>query len=57
MGSPPQNSDLTFPQADVAGELNPGTNTHVHVDSVSSELAASKVYISSYFHFHIQVSA
>ncbi|KAL2323070.1 hypothetical protein Fmac_027449 [Flemingia macrophylla] len=42
MASPPQNSDLTFPQADVVGELNPGANTHVQVDPTSSELEASK---------------
>ncbi|TKY53104.1 hypothetical protein E2542_SST24627 [Spatholobus suberectus] len=42
MASSPQNSDLTFPPADVAGELNPGENTHVHVDPISSEVVASK---------------
>ncbi|XP_027364891.1 uncharacterized protein LOC113871978 [Abrus precatorius] len=42
MGSPPQNSDLTFPPADAVGELNPGNNTQVQVDPVSSEVAASK---------------
>ncbi|KAK7348792.1 hypothetical protein VNO80_23471 [Phaseolus coccineus] len=42
MASPPQNSDLTFPPADVAGELHPGTNTHVQVDPTSSEVEASK---------------
>ena len=43
MASPPQNSDLTFPAADIAGELNPGRNTHFHVDPTSSEVDASKV--------------
>ena len=43
MASPPQNSDLIFPAADVAGELNPGRNTHFHVDPTSSEVDASKV--------------
>ncbi|KAK7278676.1 hypothetical protein RJT34_23711 [Clitoria ternatea] len=42
MASPPQNSDLTFPPADVVGELNPGINTQVQVDPVSSRVAASK---------------
>nr|KYP45250.1 hypothetical protein KK1_033203 [Cajanus cajan] len=42
MASPPQNSDLTFPPVDVVGELYPGTNTHVQVDPVSSEVATSK---------------
>jgi len=42
MASPPQNSDLTFPPADVAGELHPETLTHVQVDPTSSEVAASK---------------
>ncbi|KAG5130403.1 hypothetical protein GLYMA_13G154500v4 [Glycine max] len=42
MASPPQNSDLIFPAADVAGELNPGRNTHFHVDPTSSEVDASK---------------
>ncbi|KAK7392624.1 hypothetical protein VNO78_21068 [Psophocarpus tetragonolobus] len=43
MASPRQNSDnLSFPPADVVGELNPGINTNVYVDSESSELAASK---------------
>ncbi|CAL0299403.1 unnamed protein product [Lupinus luteus] len=42
MASPSQNSNQMFPRADVVGELNPGMNTHFHVDSVSSEVAASK---------------
>ncbi|KAK7345326.1 hypothetical protein VNO77_15928 [Canavalia gladiata] len=42
MASPLQNSDLTFPPADIAGELNPGNNTQVHVDPESSEVAAAK---------------
>ncbi|KAJ1375882.1 hypothetical protein SESBI_50534 [Sesbania bispinosa] len=37
MASPPQNSDITFPPADVSGTLNPGKNTQVQVDPVSSE--------------------
>ncbi|MED6134073.1 hypothetical protein PIB30_034112 [Stylosanthes scabra] len=42
MGSPTLKSDETFPAADVAAELNPGNNTHVHVDPISSEVAAAK---------------
>ncbi|XP_057426954.1 uncharacterized protein LOC130720345 [Lotus japonicus] len=42
MASPTQNSDLTFPQADVVGDLNPGGNTQVQVDPISSEVAVSK---------------
>ncbi|KAJ1379836.1 hypothetical protein SESBI_46554 [Sesbania bispinosa] len=42
MASPPQNSDITFPPADVSGTLNPGKNTQVQVDPVSSEVAATK---------------
>jgi len=40
MASPPQNSDLTFPPADVVGELHPWTNTQVQVDPTSSEVEA-----------------
>ncbi|KAK7267996.1 hypothetical protein RIF29_20678 [Crotalaria pallida] len=42
MASSPQNSNQAFPTADVVREMNPGTNTQFHVDSVSSEVAASK---------------
>ncbi|XP_004494043.1 uncharacterized protein [Cicer arietinum] len=42
MASPAENSDQTFPSADLAGELNPGNNTQVHVDPISSEVAATK---------------
>ncbi|RYR53202.1 hypothetical protein Ahy_A06g028200 isoform D [Arachis hypogaea] len=35
-------TDETFPAADVAAELNPGNNTRVQVDPVSSEVAAAK---------------
>ncbi|XP_061366773.1 uncharacterized protein LOC133309922 [Gastrolobium bilobum] len=42
MGTPIENSDLTFPPADIAGELNPGNNTNVQVDPISSEVAATK---------------
>ncbi|KAL5096091.1 hypothetical protein RYX36_000418 [Vicia faba] len=42
MASPPQNSDETFPSADLAGELNPGKNREVQVDPISSEVAATK---------------
>lgn len=44
-------SDQTFPAADVKNELNPGLNTKVEVDPISSAVAASleaKV-INSYF--------
>ena len=50
MGSPTENSDQTFPPADVAAELNPGNNTNVQVDPISSEVAAAremKVHTSS----------
>ncbi|XP_014490690.1 uncharacterized protein LOC106753403 [Vigna radiata var. radiata] len=42
MASQPQNSDLTFPPADVAGELHPEINTNVQIDPTSSEVAAYK---------------
>jgi len=42
MASEPQNSDLTFPPADVVGELHPEINTNVQVDPSSSEMAAYK---------------
>ncbi|BAT99147.1 hypothetical protein VIGAN_10053800 [Vigna angularis var. angularis] len=42
MATQPQNSDLTFPPADVAGELHPETNTNVQIDPTSSEVAAYK---------------
>lgn len=42
MASSPENSDETFPSADIAAELNPGNNTEVQVDPISSEVAASK---------------
>ncbi|CAL5190975.1 unnamed protein product [Lathyrus oleraceus] len=42
MASPPENSDETFPSADLAGELNPGKNREVEVDPISSEVAATK---------------
>lgn len=32
----------SFPAADAEKELNPGTNTEVEVDSVSSEIAEKK---------------
>ncbi|KAE9605350.1 hypothetical protein Lal_00025585 [Lupinus albus] len=32
----------TFPAADVVGELNPGINTEVELDPISSQVAASK---------------
>ncbi|OIW02026.1 hypothetical protein TanjilG_11619 [Lupinus angustifolius] len=35
-------NSATFPAADVVGELNPGINTEVEVDPISSEVAASK---------------
>ncbi|XP_019456797.1 PREDICTED: uncharacterized protein LOC109357343 isoform X2 [Lupinus angustifolius] len=35
-------SSPTFPPADVDGELNPGANTEVEVDPISSDVAASK---------------
>ncbi|CAJ2672721.1 uncharacterized protein LOC123903244 [Trifolium pratense] len=35
-------ADETFPSADLAGELNPGKNTHVEVDPISSEVASTK---------------
>ncbi|KAL1313901.1 uncharacterized protein LOC107604633 [Arachis ipaensis] len=35
-------TDETFPVADAAAELNPGNNTRVQVDPVSSEVAAAK---------------
>ncbi|KAI3432188.1 uncharacterized protein J3R85_007595 [Psidium guajava] len=34
-------SDQTFPAADVTNEMNPGLNTKVEVDHVSSAVAAS----------------
>lgn len=42
MASPPENSDETFPSADLAGELNPGKNREVEVDPISSEVAATQ---------------
>ncbi|KEH42011.1 transmembrane protein, putative [Medicago truncatula] len=42
MASSTENSDETFPSADIAAELNPGNNTEVQVDPISSEVAASK---------------
>ncbi|KAK2400985.1 hypothetical protein P8452_07805 [Trifolium repens] len=36
------NSDETFPSADIAGDLNPGKNTKVEVDPISSEVATTK---------------
>ncbi|TKY61975.1 hypothetical protein E2542_SST11829 [Spatholobus suberectus] len=42
MASPPENPDLSFPQADVTGELIPGNNIHVHVDPISSDVAVTK---------------
>ena len=35
-------SDISFPPADIDGELNTGNNVHVEVDPVSSEVAATK---------------
>ncbi|CAL0318433.1 unnamed protein product [Lupinus luteus] len=35
-------SSATFPAADVVGELNPGINTEVEVDPISSEEEAKK---------------
>ncbi|WOG98299.1 hypothetical protein DCAR_0417640 [Daucus carota subsp. sativus] len=37
----------SFPAADAEKELNPGTNTEVEVDSVSSEIAEKKAVGSS----------
>lgn len=55
MENPPENSDQTFPPADAIGELNPGKNTQVEVDSVSSEVAASKeMKVNAHFYFHLQ---
>ena len=42
MGSPPVSTDISFPPADVDGELNPGHNVRVEVDPESSEIAATK---------------
>ncbi|XP_047154021.1 uncharacterized protein LOC124825455 [Vigna umbellata] len=42
MATQPQNSDLTFPPADVVGELHPETNTNVQIDPTSSEVTAYK---------------
>lgn len=51
MASPPQNSDETFPSADLAGELNPGKNREVQVDPISSEVEATKeMKVLTYFH-------
>ncbi|KAL1821252.1 uncharacterized protein LOC108218220 [Daucus carota subsp. sativus] len=37
-----ESSDDSFPAADVEKELNPGNNTSVEVDSVSSQIAEGK---------------
>ncbi|BAT85876.1 hypothetical protein LR48_Vigan03g244100 [Vigna angularis] len=44
MGSPPVSSDISFPPADIDGELDTasGNNVHLQVDPESSELAAKK---------------
>jgi hypothetical protein len=45
------NSDETFPSADIAGDLNPGKNTKVEVDPISSEVATTKeMKVAAYFH-------
>ncbi|XP_054800964.1 uncharacterized protein LOC129305073 [Prosopis cineraria] len=40
MATPLENSDKTFPPADIDGELNPEANRQVQVDPISSEVAA-----------------
>ncbi|KAK7274240.1 hypothetical protein RIF29_03715 [Crotalaria pallida] len=42
MASSTLKSDMTFPPADIVGELNPGINTQVQVDPISSKVAATK---------------
>ena len=37
-----EGGDRKFPAADIVGELDPAVNTHVQVDPISSDLAASK---------------
>lgn len=45
--------DQKFPAADVEGTLNPGNNTQVQVDPISSEVAASKEQVGAYLHIFI----
>lgn len=46
MTTPVESSDFTFPAADIGGELNPEASREFQVDPVSSEIAASKVFLS-----------